>query len=165
MRYTAVSEAGAAKEVKVGGLEKHFIKQFGEPAQTYSRHVSSAAIISQLPRYALEAVTFGGMLIVILYLMAKTGSFTKAVPILALYAFAGYRLMPALQGIYVATTQLRFVAPALDTLYNDIKNLKPATIYDSNQVIKLNKKYNFKKYLLRLPKCITNSIKKYRFKH
>ena len=160
MRYTAVSEAfGAAKEVKVGGLEKHFIKQFGEPAQTYSRHVSSAAIISQLPRYALEAVTFGGMLIVILYLMAKTGSFTKAVPILALYAFAGYRLMPALQGIYVATTQLRFVAPALDTLYNDIKNLKPATIYDSNQVIKLNKNIILKNIYYDYPNASRTALK------
>ena len=78
------------------------------------------------------------MLIVILYLMAKTGSFAKRTYSSSL-CFAGYRLMPALQGIYVATTQLRFVAPALDTLYNDIKNLKPATIYDSNQVIKLKK--------------------------
>ena len=99
------------------------------------------------------------MLIVILYLMAKTGSFTKAVPILALYAFAGYRLMPALQGIYVATTQLRFVAPALDTLYNDIKNLKPATIYDSNQVIKLNKNIILKNIYYDYPNASRTALK------
>jgi ABC-type multidrug transport system fused ATPase/permease subunit len=160
MRFTAVSDAfGAVKEVKVGGLEKHFIKQFREPAQTYARHISSAAIISQLPRYALEAITFGGMLIVILYLVAKSGSFTNAVPILAIYAFAAYRLIPALQGIYVAITQLRFVAPALNTLYNDIKNLKPAITYDSNQIIKLNKNIFLKNIYYDYPNASRTALK------
>ncbi|MDB3897571.1 ABC transporter ATP-binding protein/permease [Candidatus Pelagibacter sp.] len=160
MRFTAVSEAfGASKEVKVGGLEKHFIKQFAEPAQTYARHVSSAAIVSQLPRYALEAVAFGGMLIVILYLMAESGSFINAVPILALYAFAGYRLMPALQGIYVAITQLRFVAPALNTLYDDIKNLKPAIIHDDKEIIKLNKDIVLKNIYYDYPNASRTALK------
>ena len=160
MRFTALSDAfGAAKEVKVGGLEKHFIKQFGEPAQTYARHISSAAIISQLPRFALEAIAFGGALIVILYLMAKSGSFTNAVPILALYAFASYRLMPTLQGIYVAITQLRFIAPALNTLYNDIKNLKLAITYDSNQIIKLNKNIFLKNIYFDYPNSSRTALK------
>ena len=160
MRFTAVSEAfGASKEVKVGGLEKHFVEQFAEPAQTYARHVSSVAIVSQLPRFALEAVAFGGMLIVILYLMAQSGSFINAVPILALYAFAGYRLMPALQGIYVAITQLRFVAPALNTLYDDIKNLKPAIIHDNKEIIKLNKDIVLKNIYYDYPNASRTALK------
>ena len=160
MRFTAVSEAfGASKEVKVGGLEKYYIDQFAQPAQTYARHVSSAAVISQLPRYALETIAFGGMLIVILYLIAQSGSFTNAVPILALYAFAGYRLMPALQGIYVAITQLRFVAPALNALYDDIKNLKPAIIHDSKEIIKLNKNIVLKNIYYNYPNASRTALK------
>lgn len=160
MRFTAVSNAfGAAKEVKVGGLEKHFIKQFKEPAQTYARHISSAAIISQLPRYALEAIAFGGMLIVILYLMAQSGSFTNAVPILALYAFAGYRLMPALQGIYVAKTQLKFAVPALNTLHDDVKNLKPELIQESKELIKFNKNIVLKNIFYDYPNTSRTALK------
>jgi ABC-type bacteriocin/lantibiotic exporter with double-glycine peptidase domain len=96
-RFTAVSEAfGAAKEVKVGGLEQAYINRFSGPAQTFARHQATAQVISQLPRIALEAIAFGGMLLVVLYLMAQSGSFASALPIIALYAFAGYRLMPAL---------------------------------------------------------------------
>ena len=51
------------------------------------------------------------MLLVVLYLMARSGSFAGALPIIALYAFAGYRLMPALQQIYGAVPQLRFAQP------------------------------------------------------
>ena len=64
-------------------------------------------VISQLPRFALEAIAFGGMLLVALYLMAQSGSFASALSIIVLYGFAGYRLMPALQQICGAVTQLR----------------------------------------------------------
>ena len=123
-RFTAVSEAfGAAKEVKVGGLEQAYIQRFSAPANTYARSESSARVVAQIPRYALEAIAFGGVLLVMLYLMARSGSFAAALPIVALYAFAGYRLMPALQQIYVASTQLRFVGPVLDALHQDLNNL------------------------------------------
>jgi ABC-type multidrug transport system fused ATPase/permease subunit len=124
-RYTAVVEAfGAAKEVKVGGLENSYTQRFAFPAQIYARSQTTAQVISQLPRFVLEAVAFGGMLIVILYLMTKSGSFATALPVIALYAFAGYRLMPALQQIYGSLTQLRFVNPALNALHQDLKSLE-----------------------------------------
>jgi len=57
LRFTAVSEAfGAAKEVKVGVLEKTYIKRFSNPAQTFARLQASASVIGQLPRFALEAI-------------------------------------------------------------------------------------------------------------
>jgi len=128
-RFTAVSEAfGAAKEVKVGGLEHAYIQRFAKPAEIYAKGQATAQIIAQLPRFALEAIAFGGMLLVILYLMAKSGSFTSALPIIALYAFAGYRLMPALQQVYQAFTKLRFAGPALDALHQDLISLQAANV-------------------------------------
>ena len=131
-RFTAVSEAfGAAKEVKVGRLEQAYVKRFAKPAEIYAKGRATAQVIAQLPRYALEAVAFGGILLVVLYLMAKSGSFATALPIIALYVFAGYRLMPALQQIYGAFTRLRFASPALDALHRDLGSLQTTNIrYD-----------------------------------
>ena len=126
-RFTAIGDAfGAAKEVKAGGLETAYIQRFAKPAETYAKGQAAVQVISQLPRFALEAIAFGGMLLIILYLMAKSGSFAAALPIIALYAFAGYRLMPTLQQIYVAFTKLRFAGPALDALYQDLSSLQAA---------------------------------------
>lgn len=126
-RFTVISEAfGAAKEVKVGGLEQAYVDRFYEPAQTYAGHQASSLVISQLPRFALEAIAFGGMLLVMLYLMTQNGSFASAVPIIALYAFAGYRVIPALQQIYSALTQLKFAGPSLDAMYQDLISLQTA---------------------------------------
>ena len=140
-RFTALSDAfGSVKEVKVGGLEEIYIERFSKPANIFARHQASSKILSQLPRYALEAIAFGGMLVVVLYLMLERGSFANILPIIALYAFAGYRLMPALQGIYVSITQLRFVTPALDSIYNDLQSLKNSeSINDNNNHIFLKK--------------------------
>lgn len=122
-RFNAVIEAfGAFKEVKVGGLEQAYIRRFSNPSRIYARHDATAQVIGQLPRFALEAIGFGGMLLMTMYLLANNGGVSSALPTIALYAFAGYRLLPALQQIYGAITQLRFVGPALESLHKEVCN-------------------------------------------
>ncbi len=125
VRFLAIDEAfGAAKEVKVGGLEEICISKFSEAAKKYAITSSYAQIIRQIPRYFLEIIAFGGILLVLIYLMVLKGSFSSALPIISLYVFAGYRLLPALQQVYSSLTQLAFVGSSLDKLYKDLNNLK-----------------------------------------
>lgn len=125
-RFLVLAEAfGAVKQIKLSGFEKKYVDRFGKPARTYAVATALATIIAQMPRFAFEAIAFGGMMLVVLYLMAKKGDFTEVLPVIALYAFAGYRLMPALQQIYSSLTQLRFVGPTLDRLDKDISSLQP----------------------------------------
>ena len=107
------------KELKLTGLEKVYIERFSKPAQSFARTTSSSQIIRQLPRFFLEAIAFGGMMLMILYLMTQKGNYIDAIPIITLYAFAGYRLMPALQQIYAAIAQLTYVGPSIEKLYKD----------------------------------------------
>lgn len=140
IRFTTVSEAfGAAKEVKVAGLEQIFIQRFSDSAKNYAQNQASAMVINQIPRFILEVIAFGGVLLLILYLIARTGNFNNALPIISLYLYAGYRLMPALQGIYSAVSNLTFGGPSLDKLYDDIKNLKTFDLNKNTDSIHLNK--------------------------
>jgi len=124
-RFLSVQEAfSATKEIKVGGLEKIYINRFSKAAKVYANNQAIASLSSQLPRYFIEGIAFGGLIILILFLMKGSDNFTSIIPILTLYAFAGYRLMPALQHIYSSFSVLRFSEKALDSLYNDMKNLK-----------------------------------------
>ena len=125
LRFKSVSEAfGAAKEIKIGSLEKFYINFFSKAAKNYARLNASNMIVAQLPRFFLEAIAFGGILLIIFYIIAQTGSFNNALPIISLYVFAAYRLMPALQQIYSSFTRLTFVGPSLDKLYSDLKSIK-----------------------------------------
>jgi ABC-type bacteriocin/lantibiotic exporter with double-glycine peptidase domain len=124
-RFSAISEAfGATKELKVRGMENIHVHRFSVPAQIYASHQSSAQAIRQLPRFVMEALAFGGMILLMLLLMRRDGGLSTALPIITLYALASYRLMPALQQIYASLTLLRFAGPSLDALHNDLMSLK-----------------------------------------
>ena len=138
-RFLLVSEAfGAAREVKVLGLEQIYIKLFSKSAQSFANTQTLSIVIAQMPRFILEAIAFGGILLMILYQMTQSGSFINALPIISLYVFAGYRLMPAFQNVYTSFTQLTFVGPSLDKLHDDLKNLELFNENEAIGLIKLN---------------------------
>jgi ABC-type multidrug transport system fused ATPase/permease subunit len=123
-RFEAVQEAfGGVKDVKVAGLEEAMLGRFEGPAKRFARHQAASQVSSQLPRFALEIVAFGGMLAVVLYLVAISGSLQKALPVLSVFAFASYRLLPALQQVYAQLSNLRFAGPALNALHSDFDSL------------------------------------------
>tara|TARA_B100001093_G_scaffold249164_1_gene238585 strand:- start:6159 stop:7961 length:1803 start_codon:yes stop_codon:yes gene_type:complete len=141
LRFIAISEAfGAAKEIKVGGLEKIFIERFSNASEIFARKQVYVGILSQIPRYFLEAIAFGGVILLILYLMMDRGSINSALPVLSLYVFAGYRLMPSLQQIYVSFNKMTYVSPSLNSLYYDLKNLEKTDEKKDDNKIKINKK-------------------------
>ena len=141
MRFTAVIEAfGASKEIKVAGLEQSYIKRFSIAAQNFAKYQALSQVIGQIPRFFLEAIAFGGVMLSILYLMNETGSFINSLPIISLYIFAGYRLMPAAQQIYTAFTQISFNSQSIDQLNKDIKNLKPFNSKEKQGALEFNKK-------------------------
>jgi ABC-type multidrug transport system fused ATPase/permease subunit len=140
-RFITLSESfGAFKEIKIGGLEKVYINRYTKSAEIYAKSQSLVQIISQLPRYFIEGIVFGGMIILILFLMVRYSEFWKIFPIVSLYAFAGYRLIPSLQQVYYSITQTSFSAVALDLLHKDLKNLKSFDIsQDEISVMQLSK--------------------------
>jgi ATP-binding cassette, subfamily B, bacterial PglK len=131
-RFMSLSEsAGALKEIKLKGFEYKYIERFSAPARKYANHLANGLAISQLPRFALEALIFGGLIVASLWV---GGGDSSAVPLIALYAFAGYRLMPALQQIYTSVTQLRLVDAPLNSLYNDLTTLPVRDVSDEEGV-------------------------------
>ena len=146
LRFKSVLEAfGAIKVIKVANLENNYIKIFSTVSKMHAKYQSTAQTIGQLPRFIFEAVAFGGLLLLILYLMTKNNeNFEKIFPILALYAFAGYRLMPAMQQIYASITQLRFIGPALDKIYNDLKSLQVSHYQNNESLVNFKKSIDLK---------------------
>lgn len=161
-RFTAVNEAFFAfKEVKVGGLEQAYIQRFSIPAKTYAKIQTAVNILGQLPRFLLEAIAFGGMLLITLYLLiSHDGNFGAILPVIALYVFAGYKLMPALQQIYGALTQLRFAGATLNILYVDLQGLQTADDDKSNTIpMSLTREIRLHQIMYRYPNALQPSLK------
>lgn len=122
-RFKAANEAlSGAKEIKLLGKERSFLDLYTVPSKRYSRYMASHQVISTLPRYGLETIAFGGMILIVLYLLGTGQGLSNVLTLLGLYAFATYRLMPALQHIFSSSTDMRFSAPAVDLIYQDIED-------------------------------------------
>ena len=161
-RFTAVIETFAAsKEIKIGNHEDVCIKRFSNPAKIYAKQQIAAEVISTLPRFMFEAIAFGGLMSVILYLMSSKGNFSNSIPIVTLYAFAGYRLMPALQFIYRAVSQIRFAEASLNFLYNDLIKLKKLNSISKNfNIIKFENDIQLKNIIFKYPNSDNLVLKK-----
>jgi ABC-type bacteriocin/lantibiotic exporter with double-glycine peptidase domain len=121
-RFRVSNEAfSGIKEVKVLGVEQVFLRRFENPSLRFAKHQAASQILSQLPQYALQAVAVGGILLIVQYQLLVRGSQDQALPLIAVYAFAGYRLLPALQRLYQSISTLRFAQPALDHLHGDLE--------------------------------------------
>jgi ATP-binding cassette, subfamily B, bacterial PglK len=125
-RYQIAQEAmGGIKDVKLLGLEEPYIRRFQKPARRLARANTIREVLAEAPRYLLQGIAFGGMLILILLLLVSgSGTLQDILPLLAVYAFAGLRLLPALQQVYNQMARLRFSQPAVDALHRDIMEIR-----------------------------------------
>ncbi len=121
-RYKTAGDAlGSIKEVKVTGREYFFLQRYARASHEFSRQQAWSSIVGQIPRYALETLAFGSVVLLILILLYLERGLDQIVPLISLYAFAGYRLMPALQEIFRGFTQIRFNKATLSRIYRDFR--------------------------------------------
>ncbi|WYD80623.1 MAG: ABC transporter ATP-binding protein [Candidatus Electrothrix gigas] len=143
-RFQIAQEAlGGIKEVKAAGLEAGYMNSFGKPARRFAECQAANIIVGQIPRFVLEALAFGGLLAIVLVMLAtRGGDLGQVLPILGVFAFAGQRLLPALQSIYQNATNMRFGKPALDALHADLSEEKNEPLKSANDVVPLSLQQN-----------------------
>ena len=142
IRFKTLTEAfGGIKEIKVCGFEEIYIKSFKTVSKSFAKIEALAPVIGQLPRYLLEIVAFGSLLIVTLFFLSESNDIQDMLPVLSLFAFAGYRLMPAMQQFYSYSTSLRYAKPAVDAMFDELlvnckneylDNYKPAVNFNKS---------------------------------
>lgn len=121
LRFKKVAEAlGGIKDVKVLGRENSFLKDYSPASIENAKVQVTSALIGSIPRYILEVVAFGGILMVVLYMMRTMGNFQDAVPMIGLYAFAAYRMMPSVQKIFADIAKLRTNLPVVQLIYENL---------------------------------------------
>lgn len=122
-KFKAAGEAiGGIKDVKLLHLEGAFLKRYERPALRSARANAMVGVAGEVPRNMLRALALGGILFFVVMTLIRSGGegVGAVLPVIGLYAFAGIRLLPALQQIYASITTMRFTQPTLDKLYKDL---------------------------------------------
>jgi ATP-binding cassette, subfamily B, bacterial PglK len=125
-RHRTAREAfSIIKELKLLGRESYFLACFNHFSKRYVESDTSAQMLPQVSRYFIEIIAFGGILLIVLYLLYTQKDLNQALPLLGLYALAGYRLMPALQQIFACFSTIRYHSHALDIIEKEFKRPTP----------------------------------------
>jgi ABC-type multidrug transport system fused ATPase/permease subunit len=91
------------------------------PSLRWADAQTKAQALGQLPRYAVETIAFSLILLLAIYLLGKGSGMGELLPVLGLYAFAGYRLMPALQQVFAGFALMRNSQASLDAVMADLQ--------------------------------------------
>jgi|GEM_PF-470542 len=94
------------KDVKLGGLEDRYLGKFDEVNKLGLSSQAFIALSGEIPRFVIETLSFGAILLLALFLISKEQSLNTIVPLLSVYALAGYKLLPTMQQIYKAISSL-----------------------------------------------------------
>ena len=119
---------GGIKEIKLAGIEEEFLTRFNGPSRKIARHYTVGNAVPQIPRYLMEIIAFGGVILLLIHFLKSGREITAVLPFITLYAVAGYRLMPALQQAFSGFSMARFHLPALDLLCADLQDTSPLRV-------------------------------------
>jgi ABC-type bacteriocin/lantibiotic exporter with double-glycine peptidase domain len=139
------------KEIKLLGRERHFLARFEKPSLRWADTQTKSQALALLPRYAVETVAFSLILVLAIYLLASGRGSGELLPLLGLYAFAGYRLMPALQLIFAGFAAIRNATPALELVLRDLQPDVASTPHGFELPLSLNKQVSLVNVRFRYP--------------
>jgi len=132
-RFTTIGEAfGGIKDIKILGKEDLFFRKFEVTSRRVAETDIMKNILSDLPRYGIQAIFFGGVVVLCLFMIDPVSfnqggsSLKDIVPTLGAFALAGQRLLPEAQKIYASLTKIVSGTASVKSVYED-------TLFSSNQ--------------------------------
>lgn len=121
-RFRLMNEGfGGIKDVLLYNRSHEFVDQFQKSGKLLAHAQGVNIALGQAPRYLMELLAFGAMISLILVLIiTRDGNLSQVLPVLAVYALAGFKLLPALQQIYGSVATIRGNAAAFDSIKIDL---------------------------------------------
>ena len=140
-RFRLMNEGfGGIKDLLLLGRDYDFIKRFKKTGILLAFSQGSGTALIQAPRYLIELLAFGSLILLILYLLISyDGDLSVILPVLTLYAVGGIKLLPAFQQIYQSISVINANTAAFDEIREDLKNIKLTEL----QTLKTNDKHSY----------------------
>ncbi|WP_211242483.1 ATP-binding cassette domain-containing protein, partial [Cobetia crustatorum] len=123
LRFKLLAEGlGGIKDVLLLGRQEVFVDRYVQASENFAKSQGTNLALGLVPRYALEFIAFGSVIFLILFLLtAHDGNLGEILPILSVYALAGFKLLPAFQHIYTSLSNIRGNIAAFEDISFDLK--------------------------------------------
>jgi len=111
------------KEIRVLGKEAYFHTLVHQGAKDYAAYATRNQIISTAPRYLLELLLIGFIVLLVIVTLVLDGDLHELAPLLALFGVAALRLLPMISLFSNGLLQLRFNRKPVAQLYEDLRHV------------------------------------------
>lgn len=116
-RYHTCQEALVGiKDVMINNAKQGYIEQFEQSSRIFARHIATRDTLGQIPLNIIETVGYGCLIGLAMILIISGKDVSHILPVLGLYGFAAYRMLPAAQNIYRSISQIKFSEQVLSIL-------------------------------------------------
>lgn len=128
--HQAINQAlGAVKDIKILHREKYFVEAFTKRGAKKYHAVRNNEILGQAPKYLIETVCIGAVLLVLCYKLYNGQDLGDMLPQLAAFAMAAYKLLPSVGKVDNYLNLIIFLKPSVDLIYRDIKDTEDMNGY------------------------------------
>jgi ABC-type multidrug transport system fused ATPase/permease subunit len=118
---------GGVKEVKATGGERFFEAAFAERQGTFWRLRRRESVLTDGLRLAMESICVVGLLLMVVVLTLARGTGVDSIAVLGVYAYAGFRIIPAVNRTMLCLHLMSSGRAAVRDLHEDLAALAPAT--------------------------------------
>lgn len=115
----------SSKDISVLGRQEAFEKRLLASELRLAPRHATLMLLSYLPRYYLELALIVGVAMMSSFAFAVYDS-NQAIAVLGLFLAAGFRSLPSLNRLLVASSMIRSGAPSISQIYNDVTKLAAA---------------------------------------
>lgn len=159
--HQSINQAlGAVKDIKILHREKYFSNAFIGYGKKKMRAVRNNNVLGQAPKYLIETITIGAVLLVIVLKIYRGEDLTSMIPQLAAFAIAAFKLLPSVSKINNYLNLVIFLKPSVDLIYRDIKDTEDMQNFELTDAI-LPDDYFANNH----PECVSVSNLYYRYPH
>ncbi|WP_240549230.1 ABC transporter ATP-binding protein [Billgrantia antri] len=118
LRYKLMNEGfGGIKDVLLLGRQALFTQRFIQSSDKLARAQGVNQALSEVPRYAMQLIAFGSIMLLVLYLLGvHQGSLGHMLPVLSVYALAGFKMLPAFQQAYQSLAKIKGNMAAFESI-------------------------------------------------
>lgn len=121
--HQAINQAlGAVKDIKILHREKYFVDAFTKRGAEKYHAVRNNEILGQAPKYLIETVCIGAILLVLVVKLYMGQDLNGMIPQLAAFAMAAFKLLPSVGKVDNYLNLIIFLKPSVDLIYRDIKD-------------------------------------------
>jgi len=120
-RFKLMNEGfGGIKDILLLNRKDSLISRFKGTGRGFAKARGENVALTQVPRYFMELLAYGVLVVLILVLIKKSdGDLGQVLSMLAIYALATMKLLPALQIVYSSLAQVKGSSAAFESIKKD----------------------------------------------